>query len=51
LRRLEHGKAVFLVEEGDALDQPGETFGELLCRFRLQDSTMLGADGCKSCYQ
>jgi len=33
---LEHGPAV-LVEEGDALDQPGKAVGELLCRRRRQN--------------
>ena len=32
----EHGETVFLVEEGNSLDQPGKAVGELLGRLRLQ---------------
>jgi hypothetical protein len=42
---LEHGIAVLLVKECDALDQPGKTFGEWRSRFRLQKSVRLGANG------
>jgi len=39
---FEHGIAVFLIEERDALDQPGEAFGELFGRLRLQFTAMMG---------
>jgi len=38
---FEHRETVFLVEKGYALDQPGEAFGKLLCRLRVQVAGMM----------
>jgi len=38
---LEHAEASFLVEKGDALDQPRKAFGKLLGLLRLQVTGMM----------
>ena len=42
---LEHGPAIFFIEESDALDQPGKAFGErrTLCFVRHRQEA--GASG------
>ena len=48
---LEHRPTVFLVEEGDALDQAREAFGELLRGLLLQINPWLEAIGESGAHQ